>query len=76
MLCSIYFTLYRVSTLLTPFSPLEVATIPTNLIILMRNENSLVDIYVTDLYVYGWDNMYGWHMDEPLICMDDTCVYE
>jgi hypothetical protein len=42
----------------------------------MRNENFLVDIYVADLYVYGWDDMYGWHMDEMLIYMNDTCVYE
>jgi hypothetical protein len=38
-------------TLLTPFLPPEVATTPT--ILLMRNENSLVDIYVWDLYIYG-----------------------
>jgi hypothetical protein len=50
MLFSIYFSiLYWVPTLLTPFSPLEVA--PTTLILLMRNKNSLVDIYVSDLYV-------------------------
>jgi hypothetical protein len=53
MLCSIYFSLYRVLTLLTPFSPLEVVTTPTTLLLLMRNENFLVDIYVADLYVYG-----------------------
>jgi hypothetical protein len=34
----------------------------------MRNENSLVDIYVLDLYVYGWhvygwDDVYGWGID-------------
>jgi hypothetical protein len=45
MLCSVYFSLYRVSNLLTPFSPLEIATTPTTL--LMRNKNSLVDIYET-----------------------------
>jgi hypothetical protein len=53
MLCSIYFSLYRVRTLLTPFLPPEVATTPTTLLLLMCNENSLVDIYVVDLYVYG-----------------------
>jgi hypothetical protein len=52
MLCSIYFSLYQVPTLLTPFSPPEVATTPMTLL-LMRNENSLVDIYVADLYIYG-----------------------
>jgi hypothetical protein len=47
----------------------------------MRNENSLVDIYVADLYDYGWDDVYGWHfwcvrMDE-IMCMwmDETYVY-
>jgi hypothetical protein len=45
MFFSIYFSLlYRVPTLLTPFLPPEVA--PTTLILLMRNEISLVDIYV------------------------------
>jgi hypothetical protein len=39
--------------LLTPFSPPEVATTPMTLLLLMRNENSLVDIYVADLYDYG-----------------------
>jgi hypothetical protein len=53
MLCSIYFSLYRVLTLLTPFLPLKVDTIPTTLLLLMHNENSLVDIYVADLSVYG-----------------------
>jgi hypothetical protein len=53
MLCSIYFSLYQVPTLLTPFSPPEVATTPTTPLLLMRNENSVVDIYVADLYVYG-----------------------
>jgi hypothetical protein len=53
MLCSIYFSLYRVPILLTPFSPPEVATTTMTLLLLMRNENSLVDIYVVDLYVYG-----------------------
>jgi hypothetical protein len=56
MLCSIYFSLYGVLPLLTPFSHLahsEVATTPTTLLLLMRIENSLVDIYVADLYVYG-----------------------
>jgi hypothetical protein len=45
MLCSIYFSLYRVLTLLTIFSPSEVATTPT--ILLIYNVNSLVDIYVS-----------------------------
>jgi hypothetical protein len=41
----IYFSLlYRVLTLLTPFSPPEIA--PTTLLLIIRNENSLVDIYV------------------------------
>jgi hypothetical protein len=45
MLFFIYFSLlYRVLTLLMPFSPSEVA--PMTLVLLMRNENSLVDIYV------------------------------
>jgi hypothetical protein len=58
MLYSIYFSLYQVLNLLTPFSPPEVATTPTTL--LMRNENFLVDIYVWDLYVYEWDfYLYG-----------------
>jgi hypothetical protein len=52
MLCSIYFGLYHVTTLLIPFLHLEVATTPMTLH-LMRNENSQVDIYVADLYVYG-----------------------
>jgi hypothetical protein len=51
MLCSLYFSLYRVPNLLTPFLPPEVATIATTLLI--RNENSLVDIYLRDLDVYG-----------------------
>jgi hypothetical protein len=51
MLCSIYFSLYRVPTLLTAFSPPEVATTPTTL--LMHNANSLVNINVFDLYVCG-----------------------
>jgi hypothetical protein len=33
--------------------PLKVATNPTTLLLLMRNENSIIDIYVADLYVYG-----------------------
>jgi hypothetical protein len=50
MLCSIYFSIYRVSTLLMSFlPPEEVATTPTTLL-LMCNENSLVDIYIADLY--------------------------
>jgi hypothetical protein len=44
MICSIYFSLYWFLTLLTPFSSPEVVTTPTTL--LMRNGNSLVDIYV------------------------------
>jgi hypothetical protein len=36
-------------TLLTPFLTPEVATTPMT-ILLMRNKNSLVDIYVWDLY--------------------------
>jgi hypothetical protein len=40
-------------TLLTSFSHPEVATTPRTLLLVMRNENSLVDIYVADLYVYG-----------------------
>jgi hypothetical protein len=53
MLCSIYFSVYRVPTLLTPFSPPDVATTPTTLLLLMHNENFIVDIYVADLYIYG-----------------------
>jgi hypothetical protein len=53
MLCSIYFSLYRVPTLLKFFSPMELATTPTILLLLMPNKNSLVDIYVVDLYDYG-----------------------
>jgi hypothetical protein len=53
MLCSIYYSLYRVLTLLTPFSHPEIATTPTTLLLIMRNENSLVGIYVEDLCVYG-----------------------
>jgi hypothetical protein len=53
MLCSIYFSLYRVPTLLMPFSPPEVAITPTTLLLLIRNENFLVDIYIADLYDYG-----------------------
>jgi hypothetical protein len=49
MLCSIYFSLYQVPNLLTPFSPLEIATTLTTLLI--RNKNSLV-AYVWDLYIY------------------------
>jgi hypothetical protein len=52
MLCSIYFSIYRILTLLTSFSPPEVATTLTTLLLLMRNENFLVDIYVADLYDY------------------------
>jgi hypothetical protein len=60
MLCSISFSLYCVLTLLTPFSSPEVATTPTTL--LMRNRNSLVDIYIWDLCVYKWDfDVYEWH---------------
>jgi hypothetical protein len=45
MFFSFYFSLlYQVPTLLTPFSPLDVA--PTTLLLLMHNENSLVNIYV------------------------------
>jgi hypothetical protein len=54
MLCSIYFSLYRVPILLMPFLPPDVATTPATLLLLMRNENSLVNIYVADLYYnYG-----------------------
>jgi hypothetical protein len=53
MLCSIYFSLHRILTLLMPFLAPEVATTPTTLLLLMRNENSLVDTYVANLYVYG-----------------------
>jgi hypothetical protein len=48
-----YFSLYQVPILLMVFSPPEVATTPMTLLLLMRNENSLVDIYLADLYVYG-----------------------
>jgi hypothetical protein len=65
MLCSVYFSLYRVSNLLTPFSPMEVATTPTTL--LMRNKNSLVNIYET---MFMDDTC----MDKTLMCMDDTYV--
>jgi hypothetical protein len=57
---------FQVPNLLTPFSPPEVATTPTSL--LMHNENSLVDIYVWDLYAYGWYlygcdfHVYGWYL--------------
>jgi hypothetical protein len=44
MLCYTYFSLYQGLTLLTPFSPPEVGTAPMTL--LMRNGNSLIDIYV------------------------------
>jgi hypothetical protein len=53
MTCSIYFSLYRVKTLLMPFLPSEVATTPTTLLLLIHDKNSLVDIYVAELYVYG-----------------------
>jgi hypothetical protein len=46
MLCSIYFSLYQVLTLLTPFSPLEEVATTLTTLLLMCNENSLVDIYV------------------------------
>jgi hypothetical protein len=73
MLFSIYFSvLYRVPTLLMPFSPLEVALTPTTLLLQMRNENSLVDIYVWDLYVYYDTWMY---MDDTFMYMDKTYVY-
>jgi hypothetical protein len=54
MLCSIYFSLYRVLILLTPFAPTEVAITPTTL--LMHNGNFLVDIYiyVTILEIFIW----------------------
>jgi hypothetical protein len=52
LLFFIYFCLYRVPTLLTAFSPPEVATTPT--IIQMSSENCVVDIYVSpSIYVYG-----------------------
>jgi hypothetical protein len=66
MLCSIYFSLYCVLILLTPFSPPEVATTPT---LLMHNENLLVDIYIWDLYTYDETLMY---MDDIFMCMDKT----
>jgi hypothetical protein len=58
MLYSIYFSLYWVPILLMSFLPPEVATTPTTLL-LMHNENSLIDIYVGDLYFYGRDDVYG-----------------
>jgi hypothetical protein len=58
MLCSIYFSLYRVPTLLMAFSPPEVATTPTTL--QMCNGNSLVDIYVSP----------SMFMDVTFMCMD------
>jgi hypothetical protein len=67
MLCFIYFSIYRVPTLLAPFSPPEVAITLTTL--LMRNENFLVDICVWDLYVYDETLMY---MDVTFMCMDKT----
>jgi hypothetical protein len=57
MLCSIYFSLYWVPSLLMPFYSPEVVTTPT-----MHNGNSLIDIYVWDLYAYACDfDVYGWH---------------
>jgi hypothetical protein len=51
MLFSIYFSLlYLVPILLTSFLPPEAALTPTTLLLLMRNKNFLVDIYVWDLY--------------------------
>jgi hypothetical protein len=73
MFFSIFSLLYRVLTLLTLFSPPEVA--PMTLLLLMHFENSLVDIYVWDLYVKDEIWMYG----QILLCEDlcmDKLVYE
>jgi hypothetical protein len=63
MLCSIYFSLYRVLTLLTPFSPPEVATTPTILLLLLLLHNEIsysISMYQTCMI-----------MDE-MMYMDDT----
>jgi hypothetical protein len=70
MLCSIYFSLYWVPTLLKIFSPPEIAT--TSTILLMRNENSLVVIYVSPSMFMDETCMDETFMDETFICMDET----
>jgi hypothetical protein len=72
MLCSVYFSLYRVSNLLTPFSPPEVAITPTTLLI--HNKNSLVDIYETMFIDDTCMDKTLMCMEETLMCMDDTYV--
>jgi hypothetical protein len=57
MLCSIYFSLYRVPTLLTPFSSPEVATTLTTLLMC----NNCISMYETCMSI-----------DETLMCIDDT----
>jgi hypothetical protein len=68
MLCSIYFSLYRVSILLMSFSPPEVATTSITLL-LMHNKKFLADIYVADLYCIMGDTC----MDETM-CMEETLI--
>jgi hypothetical protein len=72
MLCSIYFSLYRMLTLLMAFSPPEVGTTPT--ILLMRNENSLVDIYVSPSTFMDETCMNETFMDDTFMCMNETCM--